>query len=223
MIKLILLYLKNIKNYGLYISIKILFYEIYNILILKNIKDLSYDDTSTSTYNNSKLQQKYDVPYIPTPFYFLRIIYKYFEINKLDNIVFFDLGCGFCRPAIYLKKKINMNFLGFEINKEIISKLNINKYSNFRIFNLSLRQIKNIQKIINQNLSSTNVNIFFISDTVEIELINEIYQIFTTKNKIILIFVNSKIEKFINNNFELSKKIEFKNKTRNIAFYRNFK
>ena len=42
------------------------------------------------------------------------------------------------------------------------------------------------------------------------------------KNKIILIFVNSKIEKFINNDFKLSKKIEFKNKSRNIAFYRNF-
>ncbi len=221
MFKILLLFLKNINSYGIFVSIKIFIFEMLALINLDNFSDLSYNE-SNSSYEDSKKKKKYDVPYIPTPFYFLYLINKYLKKLNLKTIIFFDLGCGLCRPVNYLKDKINLTFIGVEIDKRIYDKININKNQKYKIYNTSLRNLIEIKKIIKNNLSKKYVNIFFVSDTAEINLFNKIYRELDPNKKIVLIFVNSNFHKFKNKNFNVKKKIFFKDKSRNIIFLKNF-
>ena len=43
---------------------------------MQDLKSLNYNDDETSAYSDTKRSKKYDVPYIPTPYYLLYLIKK---------------------------------------------------------------------------------------------------------------------------------------------------
>ena len=76
------LLLKNINNYGIFEIFKIIFYEVFYIMKFNDFNSLSYDDKESSSYENAKKKDIYNTPYIPTPFYFLKILCLFFKKSK---------------------------------------------------------------------------------------------------------------------------------------------
>ena len=54
--------------------IKIILFEIYNILKFRDFNSITYEDKKSNTYEFTKKNEIYNTPYIPTPYYFLKII-----------------------------------------------------------------------------------------------------------------------------------------------------
>ena len=79
-----LLLLKNINNYGIFEVLKIIFYEIFFIIKFKDFNSLSYDEKESDTYEHAVGKNTYDTPYIPTPFYFLKILCLFFKKAKIS-------------------------------------------------------------------------------------------------------------------------------------------
>ena len=221
-LKILILFLSTISNYGLFNSIKIFFFEVYGLIYLWDLQSLTFDDEKSSTYKDTKKKGQYDVPYIPTPFYFLYLIRKVLcklNINKFNLI---DIGCGYCRPAKYLAKNFNLNFSGIELSKDIAKKVIDEKNINFKIHNFNLRDKKKTKSFFKNNLKKNTNNVIIISDTVEINQINKIFKSLDNHTKIILIFINVKYKKFKNKKFKIKKTILFKQNSRNIIFLNNY-
>ena len=119
----ILLLFKNIKNYGFIEILKITLYELFYIIKFRDLNSLSYDDKNSGTYENVYKKNVYDTPYIPTPFYFLKIICLYLKKIKSNNFLILDLGCGYSRVQYFFSSYFNSFFFGVDISKIIINKL----------------------------------------------------------------------------------------------------
>ncbi len=131
-----------INSYRL-VLIKILFYEIFHIL-------LGFKGNSFFIRNDAKSTDT-----IPCSYFFLSVIYK---MIKNENIkTFVDLGCGNGRVLYYLNKKLNFNYVGVELYK--------NSYDNcVKIFKNS-----NNVKILNKNFfdldfDKHNFDCYFLND-----------------------------------------------------------
>lgn len=221
-LKILILFLSTIKSYGVFNSIKIFFFEVCGLIYLWDLRSLTFDDEKSSPYIDSKKSGQYNVPYIPTPYYFLYLIKKMlfqFEIKKIRLI---DIGCGYCRPAKYLAKKFELSFAGIELSQDIAKKVIDENNEKFKIYNFNLRDIKKTKSFFKNNLKKNINNVIIISDTVEINQINKIFKSLDNHTKIILIFINVKYKKFKNKKFKIKKKILFKQNSRNIIFYNNY-
>ena len=125
-----LLLLKNINNYGIFQIFKIIFYELFYTIKFNDFNSLSYDDKESSSYENAKKKDIYDTPYIPTPYYFLRILSLFLKKKNLDNFLILDLGCGYSRVQYFFSTNFKSFFFGVDINKEIIQSLKKKKIKN---------------------------------------------------------------------------------------------
>ena len=219
-IKIFILFLKTINSYGIMNSIKIFIFELIGLIYLRDLQSLSYNDDSTSSYLDTKQTKKYDVPYIPTPYYFLYLIKKNLLKLSIKKINFIDIGCGYCRPAKYFDRIFNIKFAGIELSKIIAKNVNNEKIKNFKIYNFNLRDIKKTNLFFKKNLKTNIDNIILISDTVEIDLINKVINKLK-KKRIILILVNIKFSALKLTKFRITKKIIFKKQSRNIIFLNN--
>ena len=94
-IKIFLIFLKSINSCAISTSAQIIFFEVVALIFLKDIKSLSFNDDKTSSYSASKKSSKYNVPYIPTPYYFLYLIKKYLFSLNINKINLIDIGCGY--------------------------------------------------------------------------------------------------------------------------------
>ena len=221
-LKILILFLSTIRSYGIFNSIKIFFFEVYGLIYLWDLRSLTFDDEKSSTYKDTKKRGQYDVPYIPTPFYFLYLIKKVLYQLNIKKFNLIDIGCGYCRPAKYLAKKFNLNFSGIELSKDITKKVIDEKNINFKIHNFNLRDKKKTKSFFKNNLKKNTNNVIIISDTVEINQINKIFKSLDNHTKIILIFINVKYKKFKNKKFKIKKTILFKQNSRNIIFLNNY-
>ena len=220
-LKIIELYFKTIKNYGLINSLKIFFFEVLGLLIMQDLKSLNYNDDETSTYSDTKRSKKYDVPYIPTPYYLLYLIKKKLINYNVRTFNLIDIGCGYCRPAKYFQKKFNLIFSGIEINKSIAKEISQKKNRNFKIFNFSVRNLVKVNFFFKKNLRINIINIILISDTIEVQQINKILKNLNKNYKIFIILINVKYKDFKNKDFKINEKIFFKKKSRNIIILKN--
>jgi hypothetical protein len=222
-IKLIKIFFNNILNYGFCNSMLILIHEIYNIFLTLSFKDLEFNDDATSDYNLTKLRnKKYNVPYIPTPFFFLSLIKRQLIKNNFKKFTLIDIGCGYVRVGKYLNKYFKIIYYGIEINKDIYSYIkNKNKNKNFIFFNFNVRNSKKTLSTF-KNISKKNkINILFISDTLDLRSLKLIINKISINNNIsYLIMVNTDSDKFSFKNFYIVKKISFTKSNRNIIFYK---
>tara|TARA_B110000003_G_C16574450_1_gene505613 strand:+ start:593 stop:1279 length:687 start_codon:yes stop_codon:yes gene_type:complete len=220
-IKILFLFIKTISSYGIINSIKIIFFEILGLIILRDIKSLSYNDESSSSYLDSKKLKRYNVPYIPTPYYFLYLIKNFLLTLNSNKINLIDIGCGYCRPAKYLSKKFYITFVGVELDRNISNEITKEKNKNFKIYNFNLRNIKKTSLFLKKNIKTNTNNLLLLSDTVEIDLINKILNMINNKANITLVLINTKYKKLKIKNFKIIKKILFKHHLKNIIFLDN--
>ena len=167
----IILFIKNIQNYGYFNSVKIIFFEIYYFLFFRNLNEYRLIENKSTSYLSSKYKKKYNTGYLPTPYYFLKLMTEYLKKNNIKNFNFIDLGCGYSRPAFFLLRYYKFKYIGFEINKKLIQKLSTN---NFKIICLNLRKQNRLIQILKKNTTKNDFNIFFIADPFDINLVNEI-------------------------------------------------
>ena len=220
-LKILQLYLSTINSYGIISSIKIFIFEILGLIFIKDLKSLNYDEEETSKYKDTKTSEKYDVPHIPTPYYFLYIIKKTLIKFHIKRFKLIDIGCGYCRPAKYLSKNFQLNFAGIELNQKIAKEVINESNRKFKIYNFNIRNSKKIKSFFKKNIKKNIDNVIIISDTVEIEQINKVFKKKGDKDKIILIFINVKYQKFRNKFFSIKRIFTFKKKSRNVVFFMN--
>jgi len=220
-IKILFLFIQSINSYGIINSIKIIFFEIIGLIILRDLKSLSYSEANSSSYSDSKKLKEYNVPYIPTPYYFLYLIKNFLLTLNSDKINLIDIGCGYCRPAKYLSKKFKITFTGVELDTNISNEIIREKNKNFKIYNFDLRNLRKTSFFFNKSIKSNTNNLLLLSDTVEINLINKILNTINNKAKITLVLVNTKYKKLNTKNFKITKIILFKNHLKNIVFLDN--
>ena len=126
-----------------FVLIKILFFEIFHIL-------LGYKGNSFFIRNNTKSTDT-----IPCSYFFLSIIYK---MIKNENIrTFIDLGCGNGRVLYYFNKKLKINYIGVELYK--------NSYDScVKIFKRSYN-VKILNKnFFDLNFDKNNFDCYFLND-----------------------------------------------------------
>ena len=214
------LFFRIINNYGYKDSIKIFFYEFYYFIFLCDFISFKVVDEKTSSYIKPK-GKKYDAPHIPTPYYFLHLIKELFIKRNIKKINLIDIGCGYCRPEKFFKKKFKTTFFGIELDKNIIQEVNQDRIKKLQIYNFNIRNLKKIKFFFNKCLSKTIVNIIFISDVAEIDLVNSIIKKLNKEHKIYLLMINIKYKYFYSKNFKIQNKIVFKDKSKNIIIASN--
>ena len=194
LISFIILFIKNMGNYGYLNSIKIIFYE---LIFFKSFKEYKLIENKNTSYLNSKIKKIYNTGYLPTPYYFLILLKEYLKKNNIGKFNFIDLGCGFSRPAIFLDKFFNIKYLGFEINERLIKKNK--KKKSFNFFCINLRKCEKLLGILKKYIKSSEINIFFIADPFDIILVNKILKILKKRkliNRVVLININfAKLQK----------------------------
>ncbi len=217
----LLLLIKNINNYGLTVFLKMIFYEVFYSIKLKNIKSLTYEEINNDNYVKTKNKKKYNTPYIPTPYYFLILINRYFKSKQINNYLLVDLGCGYSRTRFFFEKNLSF-FIGIDYNKKIIQYLNNKKIKRSLFFNKNLRSDQNILFLINQIEKFKNGKrvILFFSDSFELNLLKKIILKLKKKLYFYCVIVNLKEKSFLKtNNIIVFNKI-FYNKNRNIFIYK---
>ena len=60
-------------------------YEILFSIRFLNFKSLKYEEINNDNYFKTKNKKRYNTPYIPTPYYFLSKINKYFNSININN------------------------------------------------------------------------------------------------------------------------------------------
>lgn len=113
--KTFLAYLSFLLNYGLRLSIKIIFYEFK----YRNY----YNDFTPNYIPNNKLDVKnYDMKkitgYSPSYYYYLNLIKSFFNNNNLKFVNIYDVGFGTGR-VLYFCQFLAKNIYGFEISKKL--------------------------------------------------------------------------------------------------------
>tara|TARA_B110000027_G_scaffold134179_1_gene165369 strand:- start:525 stop:1199 length:675 start_codon:yes stop_codon:yes gene_type:complete len=214
----LVLLLKNIQNYGLLVVIKIILFEAYYTIKYLDLNSLKYEDKQSNTYEATKNLKEYNAPYIPTPYYFLKIVSDFLKSKKIDNIFFLDLGCGYSRTQYFFSDKFKSFFLGLDIDKNIINKMNKKRIKNSIFLYLDLRKKKNLNKIntvIKKNKKKRELVIFF-SDSTEIELLKKILMSISKDFVFKCILINLKNHKIFKKTYRNIFKKNFHNYQRNI-------
>ena len=217
----ILLLLKNIQNYGLIIFTKMILYEILFSIRFLNFKSLKYEEINNDNYFKTKNKKRYNTPYIPTPYYFLSKIKKYFNSININNYLLIDLGCGYSRTRFFFKHSANP-FIGFDYNSNIISYLKNKNYHRSYFFNKDLRKKKNIDFLVSitRKFKKNKKIVIFFSDSFELDLLKKIIISLKKKHTFYCVVVNLKK----NNFFKFKKKVLFNvtflNKNRNIFIFK---
>ena len=220
------LFTKNINNYGIWIFLNIIFFEIKFFFETNNINSLNHDSEFTSDYNETKTKKNYNTPYIPTPYYFFYIIKNFLKKNNLNNFTFIDFGCGYSRSLFFLKKFFNLKFIGIDLNKRIIKKMqNFKSHKSF-FFDYNLKDYKKRKKVINfikkKKLEKKEIIVFF-SDSFDVFNLKKVMDDFARFDKLYLILVNTKNYEIFKNKFIIVNKFFFKNKNRNVIILKNAK
>ena len=217
-----LLLLKNINNYGFYEILKIIFYEIFYTIKFKDFSSLSYDDKESDTYEQVKRKDTYNTPYIPTPFYFLKILCLYFKKEKINNFLILDLGCGYSRVQYFFCTYFKTIFFGVDINKKIIQKLKNKKIDNTFFLNLNLRKEMNIKLLVSETRRIKNKKklIVFFSDSFDPMLLKKVLKKLSNKLEFYCILINVKNTKYLSKKYKILFNKEFKNSDRNIKIFR---
>ena len=199
---------KNIKNYGVLNFIFIVIYEIFNLFRFKNF-DLFYDDSMTNSYEDvRKNYQRFNSPYIPTPFYILNIINNEIQKFKLNDYIFIDFGCGACRVINYFNKYFKQ-IIGIDINSKFKNEL-ISKKQLF--INLDLRKLKELKKIIKKEKY-----ILYFYELFDLNLTKSIINLFK-KHKCIIITVN--VTRILNEKLKIIFRKNFDSINKNIIIYK---
>ena len=81
------------------------------------------EEANKDYYEKTTKKNTYDTPYIPTPYYFLKIICLFLKKIKDDNFLILDLGCGYSRVQYFFSSYFNSIFFGVDINGRIIDEL----------------------------------------------------------------------------------------------------
>jgi len=182
------LILKNIKNYGFITVLKSCFIELFYLIKFKDFKSYIYDDSFTSTYEQTKYEKSYNTQHTPTPYFFLKIGADFIVKEKIDDFVILDLGCGYGRVGDFFSAKFRCIFYGIEINKNVIDYLKIkrNNNINYNLYNLDLKNKLKREKIFKKIASHKKKIIIFISDPFDIYTIIEILAFFEKLDHLIL-------------------------------------
>ena len=216
--KNLVLFIKNINNYGFIVFIKIFIFEIFYTFKALDFKSLKYEVFKDDIYELTKKNKIYNTPYIPTPYFFLKIVRNFFIKRNIKKIVLVDLGCGYSRSERFFKR-LSSFFLGFDYNLGIIKQLNNQKIKNSRFYNINLRD-KNapdflIKKILKYKKKNNEIVIFF-SDSFDLSLLNIILEKLSKKFRFYCIFINFKNKHFFKKKQKFLFLKVFKNKRRNI-------
>ena len=215
------LLLKNINNYGIFEIFKIIFYEVFYIMKFNDFNSLSYDDKESSSYENAKKKDIYNTPYIPTPFYFLKILCLFLKKRKIDNFLILDLGCGYSRVQYFFSTYFNSLFLGVDINKKIIQSLKQKKINNAFFSNLDLRKQKNIELLLKETkkIKKEKKLIVFFSDSFDPNLLKKVLKNLSNKLNFYCILINVKNTLFLSKKYKTLFIKEFNNSDRNIKIF----
>jgi SAM-dependent methyltransferase len=217
-----LLLLKNINNYGFFEILKIIFYEIFYTIKFKDFSSLSYDDKESDTYEQVKKKNTYNTPYIPTPFYFLKILCLYFKKKKINNFLILDLGCGYSRVQYFFCTYFKAIFFGVDINKKIIKKLKNKKIDNTFFLNLDLRKEVNIKLLVSKTrqIKGKKKLIVFFSDSFDPKLLKKILKKISNELEFYCILINVKNTIYLSEKYKILFNKEFKNPNRNIKIFK---
>ncbi len=215
--KNLVLFIKNINNYGFIVFIKITFFEIFYTFKLLDFKSLKYEVFNNDIYELTKKNKIYNTPYIPTPYFFLKIARNFFIQRNIKKIVLVDLGCGYSRSERFFKS-LSSFFLGFDYNSKIIRQLNNQKIKNSKFYNINLRD-KNasdflIKKIV--KYKKNNEIVIFFSDSFDISLLTIILKKLSKNLRFYCVFINLKNKHFFKKKQKFLFSRVFKNKRRNI-------
>jgi hypothetical protein len=168
--------IKNIRKYGTLFLLKLIFFEIINLYRLR------FHD-----YFIQGTHQKNFQPFIPSPYYNLKLIENYIEKESL----FIDFGCGTGRVLNYFCKSNKIiKLLGFEINNSF-KKYNINLKKKIEIYYINCENIDLINKKI-KNFKYKNLTLFFYHPF-ENRLISKIIENFLNKGENVTIVLIGKI------------------------------
>mgnify|MGYP001229159255 FL=1 len=191
------LILTNIKNYGFVTILKASFIELFYLIKFRDFKSYIYDDTFTSTYEQTKYADNYNTQHTPTPYFFLKIGADFIDKEKLNDFVILDLGCGYGRVGDFFLNKFKCVFYGIEINKNFIDYLNLkkNKIVNYNLYNTDLKNKNKREEIFAKVASHRKKIIIFISDPFDIHTIIEILKYFKDLDHLILGVNINQIEK----------------------------
>lgn len=215
---LFFIFFKSIKFYGLLNTILIFSYEAFYLVKYQRSFDLTYDEKSNTSYKETKNRdKKYDVPYLPTPYFFLSKLKKFFNRKKISHFIFFDFGCGYSRPGFYLSIFFKLKIIGIEINDKILKFLNKNKQNYENFYKANLRNEKKIRNLVQFHSKKNTRNIYFVSDTVEYSMIKKIINKILKKKTDFFVMVNTNYSLILNDKLKLVYKFECKDKSRNIA------
>lgn len=180
--------IKNIGKYGTIFLIKLIFFEIANFYRLR------FYDYFIQDVNIKKFQ-----PFIPCPYYNLKLIENYLD----EKTLFIDFGCGTGRVLNYLStsKKIN-KLLGFEINHNF-KKFTKNLNKKIKIYFVNCENISIINKKI-KKFKYKNLTLFFYHPFGN-KLILKIINNFLKKKNIITVILIGKIniQNKLKNNFNI--------------------
>ena len=217
-----LLLLKNVNNYGIFETLKIIFYEIFYIIKFKDFSSLAYDEKESDTYEQAIKRNTYDTPYIPTPFYFLKILCLFFKNKKIDDFLILDLGCGYSRVQYFFSIFFKIIFFGVDINQKIIQTLKSKKINNTIFLNLNLREEKNIDLLLKKTKKIKNKKelIVFFSDSFDPHLLKKILKRLSNKLEFYCILINVKNTLYLSKKYKTLFDKEFKNSNRNIKIFK---
>ena len=218
----ILLLFKNIKNYGFIEILKITLYELFYIIKFRDLNSLSYDDKNSGTYENVYKKNVYDTPYIPTPFYFLKIICLYLKKIKSNNFLILDLGCGYSRVQYFFSSYFNSFFFGVDISKIIINKLKKKKIKKAYFLSLNLRKRKDLNALVQKTKKikkKKNLIIFF-SDSFDVNLLKKVLKSLSNEFNFYCILINVKNTSFLSKKYKTLFVKKFKNPQGNIKIFK---
>ena len=180
-------FILNIKTYGFFITFLIGYYE----LIYSFIDNFKYFKSST-LHNYIKIKKSsrsYDTPYVPTPYYFLKVIEKQIIKIGIKDFTFIDFGCGPGRVTNYFKNIFKIT-IGIDKNK------NYKKFSTFskqKFIHLNLRNLNKLNKI-EKNIIGNRA--LYFNEPFDIFLVIKIIKLFLKrKRKCLVITTNTKIIK----------------------------
>ena len=200
-------------------------FEFYYSFIYQDFSFFNFDkpDNENISYKDSKILKDYIAPNIPTPYYFLYLIKKKIISEKYKSFNFIDLGCGSGRLVKYFDKNFDINFIGIDISQNVIE-TNKSKFKkdNFKFFLMDLKKIKEISdlELLDPKILDKDLNIVFISDSVDAQTIYNFLPIFKQKlGNFFFIMVNQK-DLDVFSGLDSIGNIFFKNKTRNINFFK---
>tara|TARA_B110000037_G_C17123848_1_gene507105 strand:+ start:947 stop:1627 length:681 start_codon:yes stop_codon:yes gene_type:complete len=212
------LLLKNINNYGVFTVLKIIFYEAFYIIKFRDIDTLNYKDTESSSYKETKDKKIYDTPYIPTPYYFLKIAADNLKKNKINNFLLLDLGCGYSRSQKFFSADFKSLFLGVDIDGEIIDSLKKKRINKAHFLNLDLRNSKKNNQLLGKinELKKNRELVIFFSDSFDLFLLNKILKKISIKFNYYCIIVNLRNNNQLKINYMTLLNKKFKSQNRNI-------